>query len=105
VHREGAECTRKTKRTGRLCGAPSFSSPRTSAMPVRLRDESGRRLVGAPERGQRLSVRALAQLLEGAVADLADAFAGHAEQRADLFERPLLPVVETVVEVEDLALA
>src|SRR5690606_11778026 len=62
-------------------------------------------LVRAPERGERLAVRALAQLLERAVADLADALAGDAEQRADLLERPLLAVVQAVVEVEDLALA
>src|SRR5690606_8292190 len=75
------------------------------------RDAGGRcrgaasRLVGAPEPGERLAVRALAELLEGAVADLADPLARDAEQRADLLERPLLAVVQAVVEVEDLALA
>src|SRR5690606_33379148 len=49
--------------------------------------------------------RAVPQLLEGAVPDLADPLARYAQQRADLLERPLLPVVETVVQVEDLALA
>src|SRR5688572_5194889 len=61
--------------------------------------------VRAPERCQRFAIRALAQLLERTVADLADAFARHAEQRADLLQRTLFTIIETVVEVQDLALA
>src|SRR5690606_16778768 len=57
-----------------------------------------------PEAGQRLAVRALAQLLERAVPDLADPLPGDAEQRADLLQRTLLTVVQPVVEVEDPAL-
>src|SRR3954452_25217065 len=66
-------------------------------------------LIGAlrdrPEAFQRRPVRALAQLLEGAVADLADALAGHPQHRPDLIQRALLALVQPVVEVEDLALA
>src|SRR5690554_4223306 len=62
-------------------------------------------LVRAPEPGQRFAIRAFAQLLERAVADLADAFPRDAEERADLLERALLAVVQAVVQVKDLALA
>src|SRR5688500_3214580 len=71
---------------------------RCSAVPPALRRP--------PEPPERPHVGAVAQLLEGALADLADALAGDAEQRADLLERQGLgALLETVVEREDLALA
>ena len=69
----------------------------------------GYRLIASrrsPEPPQRSHVRAVAQLLERALADLADALARDAEERADLLERHRLGAfLEPVVEGEDLALA
>src|SRR3954468_12608008 len=73
--------------------------------PLRLRIEPPAGSGNGPEAFQRRAVRALAQLLERAVADLADALAGHAQHRPDLLQRALLALVQPVVEVEDLALA
>ena len=59
-----------------------------------------------PMAGQTLHVRRLAQLLEGALADLADALAGDAEQLADLLEGQRLgSFLQPIVQVKDLALA
>src|SRR5687768_10433722 len=64
--------------------------------------ESGRR----PEAGERKPVRRFTKLLEGALANLPDALARHAHQRADLLQRHRLgTLLQPVVEVEDLALA
>src|SRR6185436_15293826 len=63
-------------------------------------------LLRCPEPAQRTSIRALAQLLERALPNLADALARHSHQGADLLERHRLGTfLETVVEVQDLALA
>src|SRR6476659_8204328 len=60
----------------------------------------------APEPAQRPHVRAVAELLEGPLADLADALAGDAEEGADLFEgEGLRAFLETVVQGENLAFA
>src|SRR5581483_3506827 len=54
---------------------------------------------------QRLHVGRVAQLLEGALADLADPLPGHPEERADLLQGERLGAfLEPVVEREDLAL-
>ncbi len=50
-------------------------------------------------------MRTLEELLESSVADLPDALACDAEQRSDFLKRPLLAVVEAVIQVEDLPLA
>src|SRR5690606_8054722 len=60
--------------------------------------------VRGPEAGEGFPVGALAELLERAIADLSDALPRHAEEGADLLERALLPVVESVVQIEDLPL-
>src|SRR5262245_3531812 len=58
----------------------------------------------SPVPPQRPHVRAVAQLLEGALADLADPLAGDAEEGADLFEgQGLGAFLEAVVERENLA--
>src|SRR5512137_2781946 len=55
---------------------------------------------------QRLHVRRFPELLERPLADLADALAGDAEQRADLLERERLgALLQSVVERQDLPLA
>src|SRR5689334_17817598 len=61
---------------------------------------------GRPESGKGASVRRFAELLEGALANLADALAGDAHEGADLLERHRFRAFfEAVVEVEDLSLA
>ena len=63
-------------------------------------------LTPRPHAVQPLHVGGLAQLLEGALADLADPFAGDAEQLADALEgQGVGALFEAVVEVEDLAFA
>src|SRR5687767_10774712 len=60
----------------------------------------------APEPGERRAVRRLAKLLERALTDLPDSLAGHAHQGADLLEgHRIRALLETVVQVQDLALA
>jgi len=49
-------------------------------------------------------VGAFPQLLEGPVTDLPDPLTGDTQERTDLLEGPLFPVVQPVVEVEDLPL-
>src|SRR5688500_3429770 len=67
---------------------------------VELRSGNG------PEAGQRVSIGRLAQLLEGALANLTDPLARDAHERADLFQRHRLGAfLEPVVQVEDLPLA
>src|SRR5690606_24103583 len=51
------------------------------------------------------TVRAFPELLECAIPDLTNPLAGHTEQHPDLLQRPLLALVQPVVEVEDLSLA
>src|SRR5690606_20268076 len=81
-------------------------SPRGARLPFQCCDLfAGQPSVGAPERGERFTIGALAQLLERAIPDLPDALARDAEQRADLLQRPLLTVIQTVVQIENLALA
>src|SRR5688500_15143043 len=61
---------------------------------------------GGPEAGEREAVGRLAKLLERALANLTDALAGYAHQGADLLERHRLGTLfETVIEIQDLALA
>src|SRR5207247_7181604 len=64
-------------------------------------------LLGCPPKPpQRPHIRRVAQLLEGALADLANALARHAEQLADLLEgQGFRALLEAVVQAEDLALA
>src|SRR5690606_24833833 len=83
---------RKQRGPGNVPGPSSYDGLPASA------------LVRAPERRKRLAVRTLAQLLERPVPDLPDPLARYAEQRADLLQRTLLTVVQTVVEVQGLAL-
>src|SRR5215213_2456844 len=65
-----------------------------------------RRSGGGPEPRERSAVRRFAELLERALADLADALAGDPHERADLLEGHRLGAfLEPVVEIEDLALA
>src|SRR5262245_23112354 len=61
--------------------------------------------VGAPERGQSLTVRTLTELFKGSISNLADSFAGDTQQGPDFLQGALLPVVQSVVEVQDFALA
>src|SRR6185312_980726 len=75
--------------------------PRSSS--VRLRKVFGS---GRPEPAERFAVRRLAELFEGALANLADSLAGDTHQGADLLERHRLGAfLEPVVEVEDLPFA
>src|SRR3569832_919725 len=77
------------------------NSPRESAPPL-----SNGRSGGGPEVGEGGAGGGLAELLEGALADLADALAGDAHEGPDLLERHRLgALVEAVVEGEDLPLA
>src|SRR5690606_17791753 len=64
-----------------------------------------RRSGDGPEPFQRRTVRTLPELLERPVADLPDPLPGHAEQHPDLFQRTLLALIQTVVQIEDLAFA
>src|SRR5712664_667936 len=60
----------------------------------------------SPDPLERLSVGGFPQLLKCPLADLPDALARHAHQRADLLERHRLAAfLEAVIEIEDLALA
>src|SRR5512141_2429654 len=64
-----------------------------------------RSVVRLPEPRKRGSVGRLTQLLESALADLADALAGHSHQCADLLESHCVgALLETVVQVKDLSL-
>src|SRR5688500_5888503 len=59
-----------------------------------------------PESGQSRAVRRLPQLLERALANLADSLASHAHERADFLESHRLgPFFQAVVQVQDLPLA
>src|SRR5512137_912058 len=62
----------------------------------------GRKL--AEEALQRSRLRDVAEAGEGLLLDLADPFAGDAQQRADLLERHRLLAVEPEVEPQDLRL-
>src|ERR1700674_4982388 len=60
----------------------------------------------APETRERRAIRRFTELLERALADLSDALPGHAHQRADLLEgHRVRALLQTVIEVQDLALA
>src|SRR6266850_6505761 len=66
----------------------------------------GWRLGRYPESLQPLHVGRLTQLLERPLADLPDALSGHPEELADLFQsQGLAALLETIVEVQNLALA
>ena len=86
------------------CAPPSWAAREVGAenAPRRVRKPAAisarpSSLVRVPESRQRFAVRALTQLLEGAIADLTDALARNPEERADLLERALLAIIETVL--------
>ena len=77
-------------------GAASLPAGVGGAQPLPCRD--GQCAIQKPERESPWGLSR--SFSEGAVTNLPDAFAGHAQKRADLLERAFLPVVQTVVEVE-----
>src|SRR5687768_13463186 len=62
------------------------------------------KLVRTPERSECFTVRALTQLLECTVTNLANTLARNTKQRTDLFECAFLTIIETVVEIKNLSL-
>ena len=103
---DSRERRRRTPGGELIAGLPDATSGTKMSLRPARRSVLAGVLRGLPESGEGPAIRRLAQLLERPLANLANALARDAHQRADLLQRHRLSaLIEAVVEEEDLPLA